>query len=148
MFLVLCQSIPASCCPSPVPLQGHPLPAVPAVLSSSSAHPQHPQVTGTFLSSLLLSSHPQRRFYLLLCLSRAMWAQNSNKQRIQPPARCPGVDVLWVCPQCGAALLPCGTCGNGWAGQEMHPGFVSSGPVQRGFHLSVSCREAPGTCTC
>lgn len=44
-----------------------------------------------------------------------------------------------------SALLPRGTAGYGCAGQETHPGFVSSGPVQSGLHLSVSLLQGgPG----
>lgn len=43
-----------------------------------------------------------------------------------------------------SALLPCGPCGYGCAGQEPQPGLVSS-VSQRGFSLSVSLLQGgPG----
>lgn len=135
------------CCPSPFPLQCQPLPAVPAVLSFSSAHPQHPQQGLSHLPYYSPATH-NGVFNLLLCLSGVMWAQNSENQSPTPS----------TLPVCGcslsrAALLPCGTSGNGWGlemdGNTCRVCFLRA--CAKGFPsvcLSVSCREAPGTCTC
>lgn len=95
---------------------------------------------------------PTMAFLIYSCAFLERCGHRTAKTRESSPQHTARV---WMFPE--LAALPCSLVAllgmaELWKWMETHPGFVSSVPVQGGFHLSVclsvSCREAPGTYTC